>query len=432
MTRLMTLVALTMMLTMACGGGSDNDNPGADVAADVAGDVKAGETTTDDAVEGTDSAVPEDMAVDAAAADLAPTEALVKHVCDVYCDFALVCLGEEPAETCEADCASMAADDVAYANQLVCASAAHDDDGEAQEYCDFFDACATAIELPEDCETMCPKMEACGAVNNDSFGYSISDCHIICGAFVTHDPDAADAMDCLAAALDSCSGIEFFACVEDDLPTCDETLCEEAFATECGHVPAVFETAAACTASCIDWGAGQQLASGACMDMTADWPLECADRAEACLEVPAELPDGAMEYCDVINDKCNYMGMELGDLTDEICAWQLTGITSALPELFVPFTDAATCLAELEQCPPGDGGFMVCLIQAPEAAEAACATILDVCEPADFAGEMELTCRMMTAFGEAVFPEMVATIVDCLNAAVDCDGKMACFPEDEE
>lgn len=432
MNKMLYVCLATLALAVACGGGNDKDTPKQDLGAEVSGDVVTKDQAGDDlAADSVGDTAPEDALPDVGPGGPVPTPELVAHFCDVYCGFVEGCTGDAPVESCKDDCAAQAEADNTFAVLLTCANALYDDDGE-EAYCGYLETCEAGFELLPACETLCNKLDKCEAIGNDAFGYSLVDCQLVCSAFATFDEKAADSLDCLDGALEACSGIEFFSCMEDEQPACDQTICEEGYAVECGHVPAVYDTAAACAQTCTDWSAGQNMAAESCMNMTAEWPLPCADRAEACLGVPDQLPEGAADYCSVINEKCNFLGFQLGKLTDEICAWQLTGITTALPELFVPFAQAAQCLDALDVCPPGEGGFLICLVNAPEDAVAACATIAEVCQPADFAGEMELTCRMMTAFGEAVFPEMVADIVNCLNNGQTCDDKMACFPEDEE
>ena len=433
MRRLITLCAAAALFAFGCGGNGGSDQPADDskgpgddvVAGDAAADGTGGEVAPD----GEGEAV-QDVPGPAGVA----SEDFTSDICKTWCDNIGHCTGEAAADDCLETCVADATADAEFALKLVCAHSTGVD-GE-DDYCEVLDKCDGDWEVKAECSDLCVLMEGCDALGNSRMGYEAGDCALTCTSFFEFGDGTDEALECFEAALADCSGPEFFVCIEaDELPDVCGDVCNDEFALQCG-LNEVWESTDDCQAVCSDFSAGQTLGAASCLGMTEGWPLECAEVVQNCFEIPVELPAGAAEYCKLMNEKCGQQfDPDMGDLTDQICGWQLAGLIAGLPELFRPLDDAATteCLDGLAMCPPGDGGFLFCAIAASEEAEEVCDTIEDVCSPpADFATEMALTCKMTAAFYAAMVPEAEAQFLTCIADETDCDGKLACFPEDEE
>lgn len=431
MRRLFTLSAMVVVLALGCGGNGGSDNPADDVgpvtdvvAEDAALDGAGGEIVPDGTGETAEEVLLPESPV---------SEDFAGDICKTWCDHASHCTGEPDADDCLEACLAAVAADPEFALKLVCA---HSSGGDTpDEYCEAFDACNGQWETSEDCGQWCVLMEGCNALGNAQMGYDAEDCGLTCTAFFEFGDGTDEAMACFGAALAECNGPEFFLCIGDEeLPDpCGET-CTEEFLAGCG-LGEVWETTENCQAECADFSAGQTLGVSSCLSMTEDWPLECSEVVQNCFALSDELPAGASEYCQQMNEKCgNQFEPDMGDLTDQICGWQMAGVVAGLPDLFRPLDDEATkeCLDGLDMCPPGDGGFLFCAVAVSEDGEVACDTIEDVCTPADFASEMALTCKMTSAFMDAVFPEAAEQFISCIADAADCESKLECLPDDEE
>jgi len=430
------LAMALVLLVAACGGGGGDG--GGDVPATtdtVTGDVAPDGTVDQDVPVGPSEVAPDGPLPDQGTGDApvgpdGPFSAeFLAAACGVHCVYLEQCAGTPPGETCVADCVSAAEQDLAVGKQRVCAYALVDSDDD--DFCQAETTCAEPYDSVAACETFCTAADGCGAIGNDALGYNTDDCLWTCSAFSTFEDGGAGAVDCMSTALETCSGAAFGVCLAggEQFDPCNQALCPADGVAECGVVPGLFDTLDACSQACSGFTAGQKLASDSCMSASSEWPLACADRVSACMKVPAEIPEGAKEYCAVMVDTCGgTLGADMGPLTEESCAWALAGVTSALPALFLSFTDALPCAESLAQCPPGEGGSLACLVKNTPEQVTACATLLTVCQPAEHAHDMELTCKMAMAFIGVVFPEGLQGIMDCMNAAQDCDAKMACFP----
>ncbi len=431
MRRLITLFVAVVLFAFSCGGNGGSDKPADDVGPGT--DVVAGDTAAD----GESGEVVPDGTGETAEEVLVPespvSEDLAADICKTWCDHLGHCTGEPDADDCLETCLADAAADPEFTMKLVCA---HSTGGDTpDDYCEALDECTGQWETTAECGQLCVQMDACNALGNSQMGYDVDDCGVTCTAFFEFGDGTEEALACFEAALEECNGPEFFLCIGDEeLPDpCAET-CTEEFVTQCG-LGEVWETTEACQAECTDWNAGQTLGVSSCLNMTEGWPLECSEIVQNCFAITDELPAGAAEYCSQMNEKCgNQFEPDMGELTDQICGWQMAGVVAGLPALFRPLDDPATaeCLEGLDMCPPGDGGFLFCAVAVSEDAEEVCDTFEDVCTPADFANEMALTCKMTSAFIEAMFPEAAEQFISCIVDAADCESKLACLPEDEE
>ena len=352
-------------------------------------------------------------------------------VCETYCDHVAECSGTPVSDDCETACTAAATADEDLLLKMVCVYSVGE--GEGMDYCDVWNICSGDWEVKPGCVEVCVKLDKCEALGNSNMGFAPGDCELSCSAFVEFGEGTDEVLECYDAALADCSGAEFYGCMAEFPDVCGET-CSEEFSQQCGLIPDVYETTDACRAVCTEWNQGQILAASTCLGMTESWPLECAEMAGSCLQVADTLPAGAVEYCQKMNDKCGeQLYSDMGLFSDQLCGWQIAGMSAGLPALFRDFDESKTllCLEELEMCPPGDGGVLACLVATPQAAEEACGSLGDVCEPADFALEMELSCKMAAAFIETVFPEAAAQMYTCMSGSADCESKLECLPGQE-
>jgi len=339
----------------------DSDAGVPDVVTDVRVDVEPDQVEADSGPDEVTPDVPADETEQPAG--LVSDEFLVA-VCETYCDHVAGCSGTPFSDDCETVCPEAASADEDLLFKMVCVHSVGE--GEGLDYCDVWDLCTGDWEVRPDCVEVCVKLDKCGALGNPNMGFAPGDCELGCTASVEFGEGTDEVLQCYDAALADCSRAEFYGCTEELPDVCGET-CSEEFSQPCGLVPEIYETADACAAVCTGWHAGQVLAAMTCLDTTADWPLECVETAGSCLQVPAALPDGAIEYCQQMGQKCSlYSDADMGLLTDHLCAWQMTGIMWGVPALFRDFDspDTLACIQVLDVC-PSDIGVLACLVAPP-------------------------------------------------------------------
>lgn len=427
------ITALLVALSLACSG---TDKDPVDVTTDnvIDQDVAADDVLDGDTVVPSD--IPEaDVAGDQTVEPQSPySDEMLDNLCSSYCDPDNDCEGVAYETECVADCIVLATADESLAKKLACA---HGDD-EEKEYCERYDGCAGDWEYNETCVALCDDVEACDALGTELFGQNLQDCALVCSGSVGLNPAGEQILACIDTALETCSGIEFFSCIEPpDDTVCEEGLCGADVDPTCSPVPDPFATPEECVESCTDWTAGQGIAAQVCLERAYDLPVDCAGTFLNCVDVPEAPAEGALEYCEVFHGKCGSLGEGdaidlLGALGRDVCAWQMTGFITTKPEAFQTFPEAVTCLEELEFCPSGDLSSFYCLFDITAEHIAICAPVADLCTDPIVAAEVTLACEAALGYAAGFIPDAVETIEDYVTNAADCESLSVYFFGDEE
>ncbi len=432
------MIATLAAFLLACSG---SDKEAVDVKPED-DSVATGDAQVADDVAEDDAIIPADVAEEDVAPDQTEepqspySDEMLERQCSTYCDQGNSCESIDYGPDCLADCIALATADVAIVKKLACANN-YDEDG---SYCEQYASCPGDYEYNEDCVTLCLDVEACDALETDIFGYSLEDCNLVCSSSIGLQSGTEEILDCIGGALATCSGTEFFACMgPGDTEVCEVNLCGAEVDPTCTPVPNTFATTEECTASCIDWSAGQGLAAQMCLEMGSNLPMDCAKLYINCLNMPDEPAAGALEYCKLSHEKCGSLGDEnniyddLGGLAHDFCAWQMTGITQTKPEGFRTMEDAVTCINNLDICPSGNLSSLYCLINITAEHVATCAAVADICTDPVAGPELTLDCEAALGFATGFVPEAIAMIEGCVTNAGSCEDLTNCFfPDDEE
>jgi len=434
-------ILLFVSCLFACVEGSGNgtkDTGGDSGNLDVTTDTAGVDGLVDDADDGGDDSGQgdggeQDHGADGALSPVQISEQFLTEACLKYCQMLDQCAPEDggAGAECIEDCVAEATTVPAAAKQRVCLHAIVE--GDEPDFCFVEELCSEDYSVVELCEEFCGSAQKCGSLDGPALGYALDDCLWMCSAYVTFEEGSDAEVECFVDALKTCSGVAFNKCwMGPTYDACVDTICVEGSAEECMTVPALYPSVADCTTACGAWSDGQKAGAEACLGLLSVWPVPCGDHFAGCMEIAAELPQGALEYCQALAGKCGALGPDLGSLSDEACAWRLTGETAAAPDVFKTFDDALPCSEQIAQCPAGGGGELACLVKVNPDGEAACATLADVCTPATTAFENELTCRMAMALTGLIAEELVGQLVACVEGADKCETKLACFAPDQE
>lgn len=324
---------------------------------------------------------------------------------------------------CMSECVEQAEKELDFFKTLLCASMSE------ESFCAGMQVCAGDYDVPASCLDICPALEGCGALDSEMFGYGLYDCKYSCAAGLLQE-GVEEILDCLSDALIKCEGSAFFSCFEPMYDPCEAVFCGEGIAPNCTLVPDPYSSKNQCLATCSDWMPGQLVGVNACLAMLESLPVECHDALHNCHQIPSQLPTGAISYCQALSAKCPSLQWgipKMGDLSDEICAWQMLGTVQATPDWYTGFGPGKACVNALSQCPTGDIGPLYCLFDVPQKAKDACATALDLCSPVAFATEIQMNCEIMMTYANKLgFADMFAA---CLGAAQTCEALDECISE---
>ena len=428
-------VLLSIFILPACGGGDKDKEDTAGQPDAVAADVAAQpDGVSPDTSGNEETTVPTDSS-DAAFVDSVPGEVLEQsgisaQTAQEFCEYRHCSTDEcdevAQGETCVEDCVAAILTDLAYYKKLICAKS-------AQDYCEGLKSCDGDYEIPELCVAACEDAAACGAVPGDMMGQNLLECHLACTSS-TFESDGP-IVECYAAAIKNCSGLEFMVCMEPEQPNPCDTWCAEDVAAECQVVPDPYATAEDCMAQCEGYTYGQTYAAMLCHEEgQGQMPVGCGEGVASCMLTPAELPDGALEYCEALDKKCGEvleLTHGLGEMGYDICAWETVGFRQTVPGFFGDFEAGKACVEALEFCPTGDMAGMYCLFQVPADGKAACHKAVDLCQSAETAANAIMECEVAMSFYAAFAEDFLPGIIDCTEAAEDCDAFGACFATGE-
>jgi hypothetical protein len=443
-------IAMMMLLVtaFACSSGNGNDdNKNKDDAqtSDVTGttDTVAEDTSGGDDGRGQDVAddgISSDLAEDAAPDAVEPGETLsteyLQHLCDDYCNASWGCDDYPYGVDCVDECIAKGLAEMDFAVKLLCARNG-DDDNPDWSYCTQFEECLSDATINDACIPLCEDVVTCEAHGNGMFGYVPHDCQLMCSVGLSGEENAELILTCIGDALETCSGMAFLECLGDEpAAPCEELFCIEDAEADCLLIPDPYADVDACMAVCEDWNAGQAASAAMCAEASEDWPADCKETLLNCQNPPAELPEGAIEYCTTMAGKCGEllpMEFDMGLMGDEICGWYITGFTLLKPELFQPFSDGVTCLENLDICPSGDLSALYCMFDIPDEAKTNCQKVKELCTPEDYAAEMVMECEAVSAFISSFMADQLPTLYTCIEGAEDCQTlEDTCFFGDEE
>jgi len=360
-----------------------------------------------------------------------PTLKLIESLCaDGYCFDENGCEGINYSPGCIMYCIDKASSDEEFLKKLACTGTGQDEPG---QWCEKWDDCIGNFVITDDCTELCAMVGVCDAFDNPMFGYSEYDCTLMCSGSTKGYPFPPDLKDCLKSALTDCDGFAFFSCIQGAMPNpCEPAFCSQELPPECSLVPDFFDTPEQCIGACQDWNQGQAFAASVCAEMGKNilepTQTTCAQANSKCFEVPAELPEGAYDYCAAYIPKCAKEGDGLGamgKLGYDVCAWQLTGLSLQMGDLFTSFVEATECAEALEICPSGDMVSMYCLLNVPPQGKELCAKVGELCEGLGEAQNLVYQCESSTAIIAAWMPGAEAMFHACINNAETCEDVIA-------
>ncbi len=357
------------------------------------------------------------------------SDTLLTKLCETYCDTGNECEDISYGESCLGDCLTLTKTDDSFLKQLACARNGVEDG----DFCTALTQCPGDYEMNADCVAMCDDVAACDALGTTFFGDTLADCALNCTASIGLFPEGQAILDCIAAPLANCSGTGFVACIDDlNQDICEVEFCGEEVEPFCALVPDTYETNQACADACADWSVGQALSAQTCLGLGSELPVDCSEVFSNCFAVPEAPIAGALEYCQLVSDKCggltdDQLLADLGGLAHDFCAWQVSGITNIKPGGFQPMADAITCLEAMDTCPAGDLAGLYCLFDITQEHVATCAPITELCTDPVQAAEVLLDCEGTLGFASTFVPEAVDQIAACVGGASSCEDLSTCF-----
>lgn len=273
----------------------------------------------------------------------------------------------------------------------------------------------------------------CNALGSEFFGFQYKDCVLKCSSFKHLGPPAEPRLNCVAAALEMCSGVHLETCFSQIDNPCIYSMCDVGFAADCGLVPEYILTIEDCKDVCLEWTTGQILGWDACSTLGQSLGLECGQRVFDCMQVPPEPYEGILEYCTQFHQHCPTEEEYLGLLTDELCAWSTSGLLSLTGGQFDP-QSANECLQQWSGCyqplvGSGPGStlppVLTCATVLPENLLTACQQWVDQCTAPEPNIDGLMSCR-----SSLVYKQIQGThdeVMVCWNKAQNCEEQTACF-----
>ncbi|MFH1530336.1 MAG: hypothetical protein ABIK09_06325 [Pseudomonadota bacterium] len=442
----MGFVLVTGLAIAACsgggGGGSSLDTGGgADtgggdgVAADSAGgDLGAGDTVLlSDTVPPPEDGVTPPEGVSAA---------WLEDACAGWCSVQDACGdGILDLEACAEDCAA-AAGDSEHLAKVACIALGWEGD---EVNCDVIQLCEDPLD-PEACAVFCGTVADCGLLGEQTaefFGTTEVECALMCGGFATLTPggqfDAA--LNCLMPLAEACDLVGMMGCL-GEAGACDSLCGPEGPTSECGIVPEHWAGEGACFDTCKAWDPGPALAVQVCIenlipDPEDEGPFgnqgECGPLAtDRCLDPPATLAVGALEFCENISTLCGEVGPFPGGLSSDVCGWFVTGfLMSAPPGLFHgDFSAAAACVAVLETCDEKGVSWLICFLNVYPAAQDTCELLTQCQEEVQLPpgeGFDQDMCLFYLSVLHVQEPAKLEAALACIDAAEGCQAVFGCL-----
>ncbi len=421
-----TILSLLIVLaTLSCGSEDTKKQE------DVKQDTSPNDTVTQDWA--TPDLPPQETTYDqndtASPPPLNTSKQLAKALCKSHICPASGCtipaLKDVAAPDCQKSCEETLLEDPQLASKAICAR-----NSNAQSFCDAFDSCQPATDLPPQCTAICQSMATCRLLGGATMGFNEADCQLICASYAAIPDWAEQGLACMQQAATDCSSPTLLTCIDafDSQATCTTNICNPNDIGSCSIIPGEFETVEECAEQCSQWTPNQAFMAQACLDYNAPLPMACTNLRMACLEATQTRPDKAREFADAILQRCVVLKyLDTDPFGADLFSWELAGMVQGNPALYRPFQEALPCAQNLSPCPQTELAPYYCLYNISEEIKQTCSGLGDLCTPEAYADEMVIVCESTLVILEDMLTELYTMKTECVEQATTCEDKAACF-----